>query len=318
MFRLLAFIGTNLILFILPSTVGTVTAADSADPPAATPAALALDMRGAREEIYRRIDGVDLRAWVFEPDKPVNKPRPAVVFYFGGGWRRGTPRQFLPHSQYLARRGMVAVCADYRVSERHGTSPQDAVQDAKAAIRWVRSSAERLAVDPQRIVAAGGSAGGHLAAATALVPGFDPDPNSPVSSAPNALVLFNPAVILAPPEEPGLLSEEKLRDISERCQGRPKEISPYHHVRPGLPPSIIFHGTNDTAVPHATVVAFRDRMKSAGNRCELVSFPGESHGFFNFGRRSPQSRENESYHRTTALMDTFLVSLGYLSPSTPE
>ena len=67
-----------------------------------------------------------------------------------------------------------------------------------------------------------------------------------------------------------------------------EKISPAHHVKPGAPPVIIFHGKADTTVPYATAEAFAAKMKAAGNRCELVGFAGQSHGFFNYGRGNNQ------------------------------
>jgi acetyl esterase len=296
-----------------------VLAAEADPPEPATSWKYPPDMPGSRVEVYRKIGDVELKAWIFESLQKNLEPRPAIVFFFGGGWRGGTPGQFLPHCHYLSKRGMVAISVDYRVKSRNDSSPQDAVEDAKAAIRWVRENAKRLGVDPDRIVASGGSAGGHLAAATGLVPGFESG-DSKVSSQPNAMVLFNPAVILAKTDGEQLLSEEKLKDIGERCLGRPEEISPYHHMRAGLPPSIIFHGTNDDAVPFPTVVAFRDQMTKLGNRCELKAFEGQPHGFFNAGRGKGKPREeaNRYFHKTTKLMDEFLVSLGYLAPRVAE
>jgi acetyl esterase/lipase len=238
------------------------------------------------------------------------------VFFFGGGWRRGTPGQFLPQSLHLSQRGMVAIVVDYRVESRQGVLPQECVRDAKAAIRWVRANASRLGIDPDRIVAGGGSAGGHLAAATALVPGFEDDADSAVSSMPNAIVLFNPAVVLAPVEgQPDLLPADKVAAYQTRTDGRPEEISPYHFVRGGLPPSIIFHGTKDDAVPFPTVVSFQKAMTAAGNRCELKAYEGQSHGFFNLGRGEGEARAEatRNFDRTMSELDVFLESLGYLT-----
>jgi len=303
----------------LLATSSFVFAAEADPPEPATSWKYPPDMPGSRVEVYRKVGDVELKAWIFEPLRKNLEPRPAIVFFFGGGWRGGTPGQFLPHCHYLTKRGMVAISVDYRVKNRNDSSPQDAVEDAKAAIRWVRQNAKQLGVDPDRVIASGGSAGGHLAAATGLVPGFETG-ESQVSSQPNAMVLFNPAVILARTDGDQLLSEEKLRDIGERCLDRPEEISPFHHMRSDLPPSIIFHGTNDDAVPFPTVVAFRDRMTKLGNRCELKAFEGQPHGFFNAGRGRGKPREeaNRYFHKTTKLMDEFLVSLGYLPPPVPE
>lgn len=278
------------------------------------------EMSGSRTEVYRQVGEVKLKAWIFDPaGHAATDRRPAVVFYFGGGWRGGTPGQFLPHCRYLAERGMVAITVDYRVQRRHNVFPQECLRDAKAAIRWVRSNARRLGVDPNRIAAGGGSAGGHLAAATALIKGFEDDATSLVSSEPNAMILFNPAVVIAPVEgHPDLLPAEKFAGIRERTDGRPREVSPYHFVRSGLPPSIIFHGTEDEAVPFPTVELFHEAMTAAGNRCELKAYQGQPHGFFNPGRKSgePRAEANRNYHQTIGELDVFLVSLGYLQPAT--
>lgn len=277
------------------------------------------EMPGASVEVYREVNGVKLNAYVFTPPgHRTTDRRPAVLFFFGGGWKGGSPGQFLPQSLYLAQRGMVAIPCDYRVLSRHGVFPQDCLRDAKAAIRWARANAARLGIDPDRIVAGGESAGGHLAAAVALVPGFEDGAHLEVSSMPNALALFNPAVVLSPAEgHPGLLSDEKIADISARTDGRPQEISPYHFVRAGLPPCILFHGTKDEAVPFATVELFAKAMTAAGNRCELKAYEGQPHGFFNPGRGKGEPREEATrcFHLTIRELDTFFVSLGYLTPS---
>ena len=277
------------------------------------------EMPGASVEVYREVKGVKLNAYVFTPPgHRASDRRAAVLFFFGGGWKGGSPGQFLPQSLYLAQRGMVAIPCDYRVSSRHGVIPQDCLRDAKAAIRWARANATRLGIDPDRIVAGGESAGGHLAAAVALVPGFEDGGHTNVSSMPNALAVFNPAVVLAPVEgQPGLLSDEKIADIRARTDGRPQEISPYHFVRAGLPPSILFHGTKDEAVPFPTVELFAKAMIAAGNRCELKAYEGQPHGFFNPGRGKGEPREEASrcFHRTIRELDEFFVSLSYLQPS---
>jgi acetyl esterase/lipase len=278
------------------------------------------EMPGASVEVYREVNGVKLNAYIFTPPgHRASDRRPAVLFFFGGGWKGGSPGQFLPQSLYLAQRGMVAIPCDYRVLSRHGVIPQDCLRDAKAAIRWARANAARLGIDLDRIVAGGESAGGHLAAAVALVPGFEDGAHTEVSSMPNALALFNPAVVLSPVEgHPGLLSDEKIADIRARTDGRPQEISPYHFVRAGLPPSILFHGTKDEAVPFPTVELFAKAMTAAGNRCELKAYEGQPHGFFNPGRGKGEPREEATrcFHRTIRELDEFFVSLGYLQPST--
>ena len=264
------------------------------------------ELPDAREEVYKTIGDTKLKLWIFEPKghKKSDK-RPAVVFFFGGGWRAGTPGQFEMQCKYLASRGMVAMTADYRVSSRNGTKATACVEDGKSAVRWIRKNAEKLGVDSTKVAAGGGSAGGHVAAAIATVPGFEKEEKT--SSAPDALLLFNPAVILA--EVPGKfgVSPEKRATRKERIGTDPRKMSPYHHLRKGLPPTIIFHGTKDDAVPFRTVQLFEKQAQALGNSCKLVGFADKPHGFFNWGRFG-----NAPFRRTMLECDDFLKELGWI------
>ncbi len=275
------------------------------------------DMGTARVEVYKRVGDIALYMYIFDPPgHATNRPRPAIVFFFGGGWRSGTPAQFRPQAERLAARGMVAMCADYRVASRHGVVAKDCVEDAKSAIRWVRVNAARLGVDPNRVVAAGGSAGGHLAACAAVVPGFEAQGEDlSVSSVPNAMVLFNPALVLAPLPGMNGFPEGRLAELRERLGVEPAALSPAHHVRTNHPPCLIFHGTADKTVPFRTAELFAEVMRRHGNRCELIPFEGAGHGFFNAGR------PGRGYEETLRAMETFHESLGYLdrpASKTPE
>ena len=84
-------------------------------------------------------------------------------------------------------------------------------------------------------------------------------------------------------------------------------MSPFHHIRPGLPPTIIFHGHADKTVPYQSVELFAEEMQSSGNRCELVGYEEQGHGFFNYGRG-----DGTAYTDTVRRMDEFLVALGWL------
>jgi len=272
-------------------------------------AALRAKMQPTRTMVFKQVKGVSLKAFVFEPEdhKPTDK-RPAIVFFFGGGWVGGNPAQFFPQCKYLASRGMVAISAEYRVKNRHGVTPFECVADAKSAVRWVRANAGKLGIDPARIAAGGGSAGGHVAACTGTIPDLDePGEDKTVSSRPNAMVLFNPALFLdLEAWKRAGVPADKIENIRKRFGGRdPREISPFHHIRPGLPLTIIFHGENDTTVPIVTVRRYVEAAKKAGNRCELVAFPGQGHGFFNFGR-------GDAFRKTLERADRFLASLGWL------
>jgi acetyl esterase/lipase len=252
--------------------------------------------KNARVETYRKIGSTELKLWIFGESDPKAK-KPAIVFFFGGGWHGGTPAQFENQARHFAKRGMIAITADYRVKSRHGVPVVECVKDAKAAIAWVRENAQRLGIDPDKIAASGGSAGGHLAAATGTISGFGSDER------PNAMILFNPALTLATIagwEPPG----DKAVDLStERFGVEAQVISPAHHIGPHTPPTLILHGKEDTTVPYASVVAFESVMKQAGRPCKLVGYDAAGHGFFNRG---------ENYSKTLAEADGFLVDLGWI------
>jgi acetyl esterase/lipase len=261
-----------------------------------------------RTETYKTAGDTKLSLTIQLPDGwKADDKRPAIVFFFGGGWTGGTPKQFENQCRYLASRGMVAMAADYRVKSRQDVKPIACVADAKSAVRWIRANAAKLGIDPQRLAAGGGSAGGHLAAAVATLPGLDdPSDDKNVSCVPNALVLFNPALVLAPVEGAELKGFES-KATAERFGCEPTEISPAHHVKTGLPPTIIFHGKADSTVPYASAELFTARMTKAGNRCELAGADGQAHGYFNFGRG-----DNRYALETLTAADQFLASLGWL------
>jgi len=255
---------------------------------------------------YKTIGDVKLELQCFYPadHKPTDK-RPAIIFYFGGGWTGGTPKQFEQQATYFATRGMVAITADYRVKSRQNVTPDKCVMDAKSGVRWVRAHAAELGIDPDRIVAAGGSAGGHIAACTGTVPGYEEESeDKKISSVPNAMVLFNPVLNTTTQGWPG---KDHGAGLVARFGEHGEALSPLHQVKKGNPPTLVIHGKGDTTVPYAHAEAFAQAMDKAGNRCELAGYEGQPHGFFNYGRG-----ENKMFLATTLEADKFLVSLKYL------
>jgi acetyl esterase len=244
---------------------------------------------------YKTIPGGKLELVVhYPPGWMETDKRPAIVFFFGGGWENGTIQAFVRQADHLARRGMVAARADYRVKSRQGVNPDKCVEDAKSAVRWLRANATKLGIDPNRIVASGGSAGGHIAACTALTEGLDAEgEDRSVSSKPNALVLFNPVLRFH-----GLPAMMKRIDNDEAIG---KAISPTLHVSKDTPPTLLFFGTDDWLIGQGK--EFINRTKDVGSRAEMFTAEGEGHGFFH---RPPW------FQKTTDRMDEFLTSLGYL------
>jgi acetyl esterase/lipase len=261
------------------------------------PAAQAADEPAVPTEtvIYKKAGDRELKLLIEKPQGwKASDRRPAIVFYFGGGWVSGSPAQFERQSQYLASRGMVGIRVEYRTIPKGDPGPPTVCcADAKSALRYVRAHAAELGIDPHRIAAAGGSAGGHLAAFTALVPGQDdPRDDLQVSCRPDALVLFNPVFNNGP-------GEWGHQRVGERY----REFSPAHHVAKGAPPAAVFLGSADSLIPVRVLRDFETEMKQVGSRCDAHIYPDAKHGFF-----------NKDPHFTLTLIeaDRFLASLGWL------
>lgn len=225
----------------------------------------------ARLVTYKRVGDRELKLHLFLPRGwSASDRRPAFVAIHGGGWTGGDATRMYPFAEHFARQGMVGVSVEYRLLKPgSGVTIFDCVEDGRSAVRYVRAQAAELGIDPARIVVSGASAGGHVAVATALFGGVAATgEDDGVSAKPNALVLFYP-VIDTSPEGYGHAK------IGERW----RELSPAHNVRPGLPPTLVFHGTADTTTPFKGAQLFCDEMRKAGNRVQLEVNSGGAHGY---------------------------------------
>lgn len=268
----------------------------------ASTSALAQSAQPDRMVTYKTVGEKPLRLHVFEPAGKRVEPAAAIVFFFGGGWSSGSPSQFYPHCQLLAKTGVVAMAAEYRVAKRDGVKAIECVRDARDAVTFIRDHAKSLRIDPAKIAVGGGSAGGHLAACTALVdrlPGEEASKSLEPSKIPCALVLFNPALMLVPADDVAVTWPRD--DVRKRTGVDPKIIDPYQWLDRDLPPTIIFHGTADSTVSIDSVRAFDRKAERLGRRCTLVEYPGQGHGFFNASRD-----DGKWFRATTKRMVEFL------------
>ncbi len=251
-------------------------------------------LRQGTPHVYKKTESRELRLWVFQPKDPNESPRPAILLIHGGSWEKGGGSALAPQAVYFASRGIVGITIEYRLIGRDKIKgPQDCLADAKDAIAWVRAHAGELGIDPEKIVASGGSAGGHLAAALGL---------ENAALRPRALVLFCPVYDLIEGWKQG--AEHALKGGLD-----PDEFSPARHVKAGFPPTLVLSGATDMISPPAIHRAFVERMKQAGNRAEFVEFPGVGHSFFNFGKDG-----GANFFKSLEDADQFLVSLGLLEP----
>lgn len=219
------------------------------------------------EHIYRTVDGVSLRAFVFKPAASGRVSRsPAILLYHGGGWVAGAPDWTFASARRYAALGMVAISVEYRLS-RNGVTPIEALEDVCSSFRWARSQARALALDPQRIAASGVSAGGHLAAAAATIGCGNAD-GAHETGGPDALVLWSPALDVSG-------DGHFRRLLGERATV--EALNPVEHVRARMPPVVVVHGERDNLTPLSGVRRFCDRVKSGGGRCVVHEYPGVGH-----------------------------------------
>ena len=243
------------------------------------------------EFLYKKAGGAvsaELKLLVYSPKnftppesgKGNDAGKTAVIFFFGGGWMNGSPKQFIPQSIYLVSKGYIAITPEYRIQSLHKTTPIDSVADAKDAVLWVRDHALELGVNPNRILVGGGSAGGHIAACTALLKQDEIDGRE-IYKIPKGLILFNPVLDTTEDGLSHLSSLLNNPEFGKFFKSSGIKISPLHHIRAGLPPTVIFNGEADTTTLPRIARDFQEKMKSDGNNCAVHFYPGENHGFFN-------------------------------------
>ncbi|OIR15066.1 carboxylesterase NlhH [mine drainage metagenome] len=247
-------------------------------------------LKSAEKILYKKTPQEDLYLYLLRPVKRSNGLLPAIVYFTGGGWITGDSKDSLQNAAWFRDLGIVGIAADYRVYSRDHTSPIEAVEDAKSAIRYVRVHAKELGIDPNRIIAAGGSAGGQLAINTFLDGHNEPYEDLNISSKPDALVLHNPVLGIG---------------FGEAFFKEHPECDPLRNVRKGWPPTILSCGTKDDTTPYLGAVTFRNAMLRAGNICELVPVKGAGHS-------CDWPATNPAFLPTLGKMAAFLRKLGFM------
>lgn len=258
-------------------------------------AQLVAKLTPTRKIVYKKIADRELSLHVFQPESwKASDKRACFITIHGGGWTGMGPERMYAFADHFAKLGLVSISVQYRLaSAKTNTTVFDCVKDVRSAVRYVKAHANELGIDPNKIIASGGSAGGHLAASTAMFEVNEESDDLKISPVPNALVLLFPVIDT---------SKEGYGNarIGERWQ----EISPAHNVRPGLPPTITFHGTADPTTPFKGAQIFHEAMLKAGNRSELVIHEGGDHGYL--------MRTQPLYDECLAKTDAFLKSLNLL------
>ena len=233
---------------------------------------------------YQAADGSELPLLVFEPGDGV-QVRAGIVLFHGGALLKGSADRLAPHCRSLAARGILAVSAGYRLVGLGARSIDDCLADARLAIEEFGRLARSRGLGATQLASGGSSAGGHLALLAALI---GPDGHgrgdghahgAGPTSGPGvaAVVGFNPAGL-----DLRSFAPELRRQLEEQigiAAGRLAEYSAIEFVRPGNPPVLIHHGTDDEVEPIDCVRRFRDAMVRAGNECTLLEYENGVHGF---------------------------------------
>ena len=243
---------------------------------------------------YKEVDGEKRELDVYFPEghDPSGDPVPAIIFFHGGGWGGGSREAFSYQCDYFASRGLVAVTVTYTLASKERAAKLEGglsrkricMPDAKSAIRWVKQNAGDLGVDPERLIAAGGSAGGHISLIATSNSGLNhPDDPEGFDTSVAARVVFNPA-----------LSTGDAAD---------SEIDYIQHLKPGAPPAIVFFGSEDKSWLKGWNPTYEKWKGLEGTTVKLEIAEGEKHAFFNF---QPWA------DLTLISADRFLAELGFL------
>jgi len=224
------------------------------------------DLLVAKQEsvIYKKIGKDSLYIYFFYPRQTRNSGLPAVVFFHGGAWTKGEPKQFFPQCKTLVKFGIVCASVEYRTKLKFGTDPKKSVEDAVSAISYIYDHAEKLNIDPNKIALGGGSAGGHLAFIAALMSMKNE------KFKPSALILFNPILNTGPTGFGG-----------KRFGYNWKKYSPLHNLQPGLPPTLVLSGEKDKIVKSKDLSKLFKFYKEKNILLKILIYRNKEHGFFN-------------------------------------
>ena len=235
---------------------------------------------------YARAGDASLRLEACVP--PGRGPFPAAILVHGGGWSGGDrTRVARPLLAPLTRARVAWLSIGYRLAPK-ARYPAP-VEDVESAVRWTVAHARRLRIDPRRIALVGESAGGHLAAAAAV---------RQAEGVRLAAVVpfFAPVDLESDTERRGALSASLQGllgrvDLDEATRTLLRDASPIRHVRAGLPPFLLVHGSADMSVPHEQSPRFQKALREAGVSCDLVTVPDGTHGTSRWDELAPGWRD---------------------------
>ncbi len=244
-------------------------------PPARSLAALR-----ATDVEYGTAEGGSLKLDLSIPEG--SGPFPAAILVHGGGWQGGDKqRQVAPLFQPLNERGLAWFSINYRLAPEH--KYPGSVDDVESAIRWVKAHAADYRIDPRRLVLVGESAGGHLVALVATRQSSGCEVAAVVPFYAPVNLLFDPNAI---GKSAPLNAYFGITEDNAAARAILREASPFFHVKAGLPPFLLVHGTADKLVAYDQSVKFEEALRAAGVPCDLITVGDGGHGMGTWDRRN--------------------------------
>jgi alpha-L-fucosidase 2 len=244
-----------------------------------------------RDLEYGTADGVSLKLDASVPEGA--GPFPIAILVHGGGWSSGDKANvgsvgggadISPWFAPLTSAKFTWFSINYRLAPAHRWPA--CFEDVQTAIRWVRAHAAEFKGDPKRIAIFGHSAGGHLATLAGVLGEGDTRVDAVVGYAPVTDFEYE-----LPVRKGVSLSLRNLHNVGEEPTAESLAIlratAPLHHVKAGLPPFLILHGTADKTVPFPTSLNFQARLRAAGVTCDLIPIPGAPHGLLTWDKFLP-------------------------------
>jgi acetyl esterase len=245
------------------------------------------DVRVAADITYRRVDGAAIKLNVCQPKKTSTAVRAAIVIVHGGSWRGGDKSsvEWSSVCQWIGSAGFVAFDLDYRLAPEYPFP--DGLDDIQAAVRWIRAHASTYKIDPKRIGAFGGSAGGNLVSMLGTSGSGSRTTGSRVAA---VAELSGPANLTS--NGPELTSFLPLQLAYLHCASftncpSARKASPLFHVDVSDPPFFVGHSI-DERIPLAQSEAFVAELRKHGIPTTFVTVKGSLHSIAMLG---PQMRK---------------------------
>ena len=274
---------TMLSVVSLPSSAAERPARKAKGEGATKPLTVPDTVKVERDLVYAKYGSRELMLDLYLPKVPTNTPIPCIMVIHGGGWRSGDKQRFAKQAAYLADKGFAAACIGYRLMPE--VQILDCIKDCKASVRWVRANAGKYGIDPDRIGAIGGSAGGHLVAA--LGTSYKAEKlegeggNAGISSRVQAVVA------MAAVTDFNAFGSSKMTLDKETAS----LIAPVTYVDKDSAPILLLHGDADKLVPLQQSELLATKYKAAGAAAETFVFKGGPHGFWNTGSTFDETME---------------------------